>query len=219
MIGIGFQVQVKKTKAISDAGRVLALPLQQMTQLLAARIIGRVTRGQGPDGPWNTYGTGPGDGDPNNFWVAPGRPQPTGEGLLNKIESGKWAGWALYRSVRAYYDLRGQLGQPHDFDESGLLKSLAAVRIMTPRHMRLAFYGRHRDLPAKMVAKLASQTERVSILTPSLPEIQEAQAFIVEHLNERVMEAARSVESAQRITSKARALNVRTSKLLGERKR
>jgi hypothetical protein len=216
MIGIGFKVQVKKTRAISDAGRVLSLPLLEMTQRLVNRMMARVAQGLGPDGPWSTYGTGQGDADPNNFWVSPGRPQPTGDGLLRKIEQGKWAGWALYRSVRAYYDLRGLTGQPHDYDETGLLRSLLAVRIMSPRHIRTAFYGRHRNLPAKVVAKLASQRERVSILTPSRSEIQEAQAFIVEHLNEAVMNAARNVESAQRITSKARSLNKRTSRLLGD---
>lgn len=216
MIGIGFSVTVKKTKAISDAGRVLALPLLEMTQRLTNRMMARVAQGQGPDGPWSTYGTGPGDANENVFWVSPGRPQPEGVGLLNKIVNGKWAGWALYASVRAYYDLRGLTGQPHDFDETGLLKALLAVRILTPRHIRVAFYGRHRKLPAKLVAKLASERERVSILTPSKSEIQEAQHFIAEHLNEAVMNAARNVESAQRITSKARSLNKRTSRLLGD---
>lgn len=214
MIGVGMKIQVKKSKVISDAGRVLALPLVEMTQLLADRIFARLARGQGPDGPWNTYGGAA--RDDHRFWVAPGREQPTGEGFLARVEQGQWAGWAVYETIAAYYRLTGELGKPHDFDETGRLKQQAAVRIITPRRIRLAFYGSHRELSAKVIARLATRHERVSILTPSSAEVEQAQRLAAKTLNERVINAMRNVESAQALTSRANAINRRASKLLGD---
>lgn len=219
MIGIGLSIQIKKSKVITEAARALALPLTEVTQMLAARILPRIARGQGPNGPWNTYAAGPEQDSDSLFWVAPDRPQygtPGEGGFRFRLESGKWAGWAAYESDRDYYRLGGKLGKPHDFNESGEFLRKAVVRIVSARHTRLAFYGSHGKLSAKQLSWLVSRDEAYPLLMPSKSEVQEAQAFLVGRINEQVVDAARMSEGAQRLTSKSRSINRRTSKLLGD---
>ena len=226
MIGIGFKVEIKKSKVITDSARVLALPLTEVHQMLAVRILDRVARGMGPKGPWSTYANHSGGELPPGefFWVPPGRPQPgqdsespQTDGLVFRVKKGEWAGWAAYRSVTAYYKLRGLVGVPHDYGESGDLLTRAVVRIISARHTRLAFYGRHKNgLTAKQVAWWASRNESEPLLMPSQSEVQEAQAFLTGKINERIVNAGRLSEGAQKITSTARSVTRRTSKLLGD---
>lgn len=219
MIGIGLSIQIKKSKVITEGARALALPLTEVTQMLAARILSRIARGQGPNGPWNTYAAGPEQEGDSLFWVAPDRPQPgtPGDGGFKfRVESGKWSGWAAYESDRDYYRIAGKLGKPHDFNESGELLSKAIVRIVSARHTRLAFYGSHGKLTAKKLSWLVSKDEAYPLLMPSRPEVKEAQAFIAGRINEQIVDAARLSEGAQRLTSKSRSINKRTSKLLGD---
>lgn len=221
MIGIGLNVSVKKSKLLTEPQRALALPMLEATQYLADMVISRIRTGQGPRGPWDTYGSGDaGNAGVRLFWVAPGRPQPgdvdAKDGLAFKVEAGPWAGWAAYESVDAYYRLRGLAGRPHDFEESGVLLRASAIRVVTPRHMRLAFYGGHGKLPAKQVAWLASKDERDPLLMPSRAEVERFQRFIVGRINEAIVEGARLGEQAQRLTSASRSVNRRASKLLGD---
>lgn len=221
MIGIGFRVEVKKSKVITEPARALALPLTEATQILANRVLSRVARGQGPNGPWNTYGANAGEQkDGTFFWVSPHDKQPgtPGVGAFKfRVSKGEWAGWAAYESVRGYYDLAGLTGKPHDFNDSGELMSKAVVRIISARHVRLAFYGGHKSgLSAKEVAWLASKSERDPLLMPNRSEVQEVQAFLIGNINEAIVDAARLSEGAQKLTSKARSVNRRTSKLLGD---
>lgn len=219
MIGIGFRVSVKKSAVLTKGQQRLALPLVELTQHLASIMVARIRRGQGPHGPWNTYGAGADDVD-RLLWVAPGRPQP-GEpgdknGLVFRVESGRWQGWAVYASAEAYYRLRGLAGQPHDFEESGRLLRALAVRIVSPRQIRLAFYGGHKNLSAKQVAWLASRNEADPLLMPSPREVEEAQRFIATHINEAIIEGARLGAVAQQVTSRSRNFTRRASKLLGD---
>lgn len=220
VIGVGFRVEVKKSRILTDGQRRLAIPMVELTQLLASRILDRIRRGQGPRGPWSVYASGGEARDESYFWVAPGRPQPgdpeAKDGLVFRVESGEWKGWAAYQSVAAYYRLRGLTGQPHDFDESGRLLQSAAVRIVTARQTRLAFYGGHGKLSAKQVAWFSSRNEADPLLMPSASEVQEAQAFIAERINADIIEGARLGEVAQRLTSSSRSVNRRASKLLGD---
>lgn len=220
MIGIGLKIEIKKSKVITDSARALALPLTEATQMLGAKILARVARGQGPTGPWDTYGSGADTTSGHLFWVAPDRPQPgtPGDGTFKfRVSAGKWEGWAAYESVRGYYKLAGKLGKPHDFDESGELLSRAVVRIVSARHVRLAFYGGHKGgISAKQLAWLVSKDEREPLLMPSKAEVQEVQAFITGRINQAIVEAGAQSERAQRITSGARSVNRRASRLLGD---
>ena len=219
MIGVGFKVEVKKSRVLTDGGRALARPRQEATQCLAGMILTRIRQGRGPIGPWNTYGSTAREGGEALFWVAPKRPQPgperSGDGLKFRVTSGPWAGWAAYESARAYYRLRGLEGQPHDFEESGALLRAAAIRMVNPRHGRLAFYGGHGKQSAKQVGWLASRNESSPLLMPSAEEVERFQRYISEHLNERIVEAARMGASAQAL-SRGAALSRRASRLLGD---
>lgn len=219
MIGISIKLEVKKSKILTDRQKALALPMVEVTRMLGEIVLSRIQSGRGPEGPWKTYGSGAEPRDEQFFWVAPGRDQPgdaaAGNGLKFRLKTGKWAGWAAYESVRAYYRLRGLLGRPHDFSESGRLIRQAAIRIMTPRHIRLAFYGSHGKTSAKNVAWLASRKEDAPLLMPSKPEVAEIQHFIAENVNAQILEGARLGEAAQRLQSKSASLNRRASKLLG----
>lgn len=226
MIGVGFRVEIKKSKLITDAARTLALPLTEATQLLASRILPRIARGQGPEGPWDTYASRAGGALPEGefFWVQPGKPQPgndsespQSDGLVFRVKTGTWAGWAAYKSVQAYYELRGLIGKPHDYGESGELLRKALVRIVSARHVRLAFYGGHKSgKSAKQIAWWASRNEAHPLLMPSKSEVQEVQAFLRGKINEAIAKAGRLSEGAQKLASKTRGLNRRTSKLLGD---
>ena len=220
MIGIGFKVSVKKSAVLTQGQQRLALPLVEVTQVLATAILERIRRGQGPRGPWNTYASGGEARDEALFWVAPGRPQPgdpnAKEGLRFRVETGPWTGWAAYESPAAYYRLRGLAGKPHDFEESGELLRRTAIRIVSPRQIRLAFFGGHGCLSAKQVAWLASRGESEPLLMPSPAEVQQAQDYITEHINEAIIEGARLGEVAQRLSSRSRSVNRRASKLLGD---
>lgn len=221
MIGIGFKVSIKKSKILTQGQRDLAMPLVEVTQFLAGLMVERIQRGQGPRGPWSTYASGGEARDESYFWVAPGRPQPgdpgSKSGLVFRIETGEWKGWAAYESVGAYYRLRGLAGQPHDFEETGkLLRDNLGVRIMTPRHIRLAFYGQHGRLSAKAVAWLASRGESEPLLMPSESEVGQVQRVLAETINEAIIEGAKLGEVAQRLTSRSRSTNRRASKLLGD---
>lgn len=221
MIGIGFQVSVKKSAVLTQGQQRLALPLVEATRLLASLMVERIRRGQGPHGPWNTYGRGGEARDEKYFWVPPGRPQPgnpeSKTGLVFRLETGPWKGWAAYESTAAYYRLRGLAGKPHDFEETGaLLSRNLAIRIVTPRQIRLAFFGSHGKLSAKQVAWLASRGESEPMLMPSEAEVARVQAFITEHINEAIIEGARLGEAAQRLSSRSRSISRRASKLLGD---
>lgn len=234
MIGIGMSIQIKKSKVLTDSARVLALPLVEMLQLLDARIMARLARGQGPNGPWNSYASnanlnlkspGPTQGPTNLFWVAPTKPQPgsPGEGGFRfRVPSGKWTGWAVYDDVRTYYRLRGMLDHPHDFEETGELKSRRMIRIVSARHVRLAFFGGHKSgMSAKQLGWLVSKDERDPLFMPSRAEVQEAQALMVGRINEAIARAGAQSEQAQRLSGQVlatgkRSINRRVSRLLGD---
>lgn len=218
MIGIGIKLEVKKSKILTDGQKRLALPMVEVTRMLGEIVLSRIQSGRGPQGPWKTYGAGGEARDEQYFWVAPGREQPgdpaAGNGLKFRVKSGPWAGWAAYESVRAYYRLRGLAGRPHTFNDSGKLLQQAAIRIMTPRHIRLAFYGNHGKQSAKNVAWLASRNESDPLLMPSQSEVAEIQQFIVDNVNEQIIEGARLGEQAQRLGQKSASVGRRVSRLL-----
>lgn len=219
MIGIGFKVEVKKSKLLTEPQRALALPMLDATTFLADLVLNRIRQGMGPHGPWSTYGAGSTDNPDTLFWVMPGRPQP-GEpgknGCRLKLESGPWAGWAAYDSVEAYYRLRGLAGKPHDFEETGRLLRAAAIRTINPRHMRLAFYGSHGKLSAKQVAWLTSRDEAFPLLMPSPSEVERFQRYITGRINAAVVEGARLGAESQRLSAASRSVHRRASKLLGD---
>jgi hypothetical protein len=226
MIGptVGFELTIKKSKVITDTARTIVAPLSEITGLLGRMILARVQRGQGPYGPWDTYAAHGGQLPAREyFWVMPGRKQPgverespNADGLVFKVRSGPWAGWAAYSSVQAYYDLRGLTGRPHDFNESGALMRSAAIRIMSARHVRLAFYGSHGKLSAKAVAWFASRNEAHPLLMPSRAEVQEAQALLAKTVNQQTLEAARLSEQAQGLRARSTSVMKRASKLLAK---
>lgn len=222
MIGVGFNITIKKSRLLTDPQRALALPMVEVTRYLASLIIARIRRGQGPVGPWNTYAADERSSWREYFWVAPGRPQPgeegryDGDGLLFRVKKGPWAGWAAYASAKAYYRERGMLGRPHDFEESGELLKRLSIRIVTPRHIRLAFYGGHGKMLAKQIAWFASRSERYPLLMPSADEVKAVQAYVAKHINEAIIEGARLGEQAQILSARSRSVSRLASKLLGD---
>lgn len=219
MFGVGVSIQIKKTKLLTEGQRRLALPVTDIARFLGTTIIARVRTGRGPRGPWKVYAMSEPaatDGKRRMFWVQPGRPQPEGDGFLFKPPTGDKVGWAAYKSARAYYTLRGLLGQPHRFVETDRLLKQAAVRIMNPRHARIAFYGSHGKLSAKQIAAIVSAPESDSILMPSAQEVAQVTRLARRRLNEAAIEAARAGATAQAIGSRAASLNRRLSKLLGD---
>lgn len=221
MIGIGFKVEVKKSKLLTDPQRTLALPLIEATQFLADMILARIRTGQGPRGPWDTYGSGSSHTSSEHlFWVAPGRPQPgdpdAKNGLRFRVKAGPWTGWAAYDSPEAYYRLRGLAGRPHDFEESRALLRATSIRFISARHMRLAFYGGHGKLSAKKVAWLASRDEQHPLLMPSPQELERFRRFIHGRITAAIVEGARLGATAQRLTSASQSVHRRASKLLGD---
>lgn len=219
MIGVGLKIEIKKSKLLTDAQRTLALPIVEATQYLADLVLTRIRQGQGPHGPWDTYASdGPNEGG-GKFWVAPGRPQPgtPGQGgLAFRVTTGRWAGWAAYTSIKGYYDERGLTGRPHDFEETGRLMRATSIRIVTPRHARLAFYGSHGKLSAKQVAWLTSRDEAYPLLMPSPAEVERFQAFITGRINEAIIEGARLGEQAQKLSAQSRSTQRRAARLLGD---
>lgn len=214
-------VAVKKTKVLTETGKVLAEPFIAIAKFLAGAVLTRVGRGEGPNRRWKTYAASAKGYDASRhgkdrrfFWVEPRSPQPLGEGFVFAPKIGEKAGWAAYRSAKAYYALRGLVGKPHTRDETGRLLSLAAIRTMSPRHMRVAFFGtHHKGQSAKSISYLSSRHEDVPLLEPSASEIETVQRMIAASVTEATIEGARLGEAAQKIALRGAAVESRFKRL------
>jgi hypothetical protein len=211
-------INYKGFNKLSELEKRLILPLQTAAANLAARIRDRVLRGVGPSGQnWKRLGTYTTTGrsqDPDNkWWVGPGLPQPAG--YVDKIEGGKWQGWAIYENYERYLELMPN-GHRRDWNKSGRLWQSLGIRAMAVNKVKVSFYGsRQKGVAQAQVAYLAGRKEDASVLMYSA---EEGQAFVDEIKASMDQEFARRLGQAVelgRINSRLAGARRRSSRLLG----
>lgn len=189
-------VETKIVSSLNEFERRFALPVQRTAETIAPMMVERIRRGQGAFVPMAPLGAYSRDdmSDRSRFWVAPGRPQPKGDGWLATLSSGSKAGWAIYRSYRSYAALVGH-GAPRDLDETGAFLASIAVRVQSPSRTKIAPYGSHRGPSGKAISNTslgyqASKREPQPLLYPSPDEVRAAAAIVFAEVEAQAVEAA-----------------------------
>ena len=184
-------LEIKWNSKLDQIQRNLALPILEVSQMLALDLYYRVQRGLSATGTFSALGSrsspSPGKG---LFWVPPSRPQPAG--YVTKATTGELAGWAGYRTYRAYTEALGS--PPRRFKLTGQLMNSMKVRVMGPGRVKIAFYGGHRKAAqapgvkgggatnASGIAWFASRDEADPMLMPSAAELTRVREYVREHL-------------------------------------
>lgn len=188
--------QVVFVSSLDEFERRFSIPLFTLGQSIARSMIARISAGQGAQHPMAPLGAYAKDRDDpeRRFWVAPSRPQPRGDGFVSRVESGKWAGWTLYRSYRAYADLVGH-GAPRDLTETGAFLRSIKVRVLSSARVKVAPYGSHSGPSGERLSNtalgyLASRREPLPLLHPSPAEIKAAADELFRHVDGTAIEAA-----------------------------
>lgn len=206
------KIEVKANNALSDIERALSIPVMEIAQRLAVSIRARIELGEAARGHFRPLGADSRERSGHGlFWVSPDRPQPAG--YLSKPSTGQLAGWAGYRSYKAYTEALGS--PPRKFKITRQLLDSMKIRPMGPGRVKIAFYGTHKRAkqPPKIigtggsnsaVAFLASRDERDPMLMFTFRELADVARFVREHVNE-LAEAA----SAQGAKSRRRAPRAR----------
>lgn len=183
--------EVKFNKRLNQIQRDLALPILEVAQMLAHDLYYRVQRGVSAAGTFSALGARssptPGRG---LFWVPPSRPQPAG--YVTKATTGELAGWAGYRTYRAYTEALGS--PPRRFKRTGQLMDSMKVRVMGPGRVKIAFYGGGSKAPKAPgvkgggatsnsgIAWFASRHEAAPMLMPNAAEFARVRKYVREHL-------------------------------------
>lgn len=215
-------VRVKYVNSLSEFERRFAAPVEAIGRYLLGAIVGRLRAGIAPSGQWSPLGAfsvdKPGEG---LFWVAPGRPQPQGPGLIVRPSSGRWHGWAAYSSYRAYAELAGK-GQPRDFEETSAFLSSLVVRVLSPTKVKVAPYGAHpkrspgqQAISNTALGYLASRRERYPLLHPSPSELERVAQALRADVMRQAIEAARASGLAVDVRRAAAGLTRRAARVLG----
>lgn len=174
----GIAANVRVNSRLSEIERRFAIPLVEIAQRLVPGMASRIQRGVSSTGtfaPLGAYSV-PRPG-PGLFWVPPDLPQPAG--YLARPTEGKLAGWAGYKSYKAYTDALG--GGPRKFTQTRQLMDSLAPRVLGPGRVKITFYGTHRaskkpdgtktQQSNTSVAYLASRNEPEPMLAPTREEL------------------------------------------------
>lgn len=190
------QARTRIVSSLTEFERRFALPLQRLGEELAPRMVARIRRGMGaqmPLAPLGAYSPEHVD-DRKRFWVAPGRPQPKGEGWLATHTTGPKAGWALYRSYRDYAQLVGH-GAPRDLDETGVFLASIGPRVLSSSRVKIAPYGTHRSAGGRAISNTSlgyqdSKREALPLLYPSPEELRAAGEIVFTEVETQALDAA-----------------------------
>jgi len=194
--------EIKFNSKLSEIEKGLAIPLVDIAAALLDSMEDRIDRGKAAVGSFRPIGA---DSKPTGrgalFWVRPDQPQPTG--YIVKPSQGQLAGWAGYRSYKAYAEA---LGSPaRDFNLTGQLRASRKIRVMGPGRVSIKHYGAH--TPSKTpdgkatrssnsnVAWLASRLERDPMLMPTAKEFEQIRQQTIAHFEALV--AAGSAQDAR----------------------
>lgn len=211
--------QVVFVSSLDEFERRFSIPLLTMGQSMARSMVARISRGQGAQQPMAPMGAYAEDRDDRSrrFWAKPGRPQPEGDGFLARHETGPRAGWALYRSYRAWADLVGH-GAPRDLEETGAFLRSIRVRALSPARVKVAPYGTHAGPSGERISNtslgfLGSRREPLPLLHPSPQEIQAAAAELFRHVDGTAIEAAAIAGEIAPVRRAATSVQRRVSEL------
>lgn len=220
---VATQPAVKFVSSLDHFERVFSYPLVKLAQLLLDRMQARIARGQGAQQPMRPLGADAEDVDnrERRFFAPPSRPQPEGDGFLTRHKTGPKAGWALYRSYKAYALLVGH-GAPRDIEETGAFRRAVAIRVMSAARVKIAPYGSHvgpsgEKISNTAVGYLASRREPLPLLHPSAQEVREAATLLFQDIDGQAIEAAATVGLVAPVRRAATSAQKRVAKLARRR--
>ena len=178
---IQLDIQQKTMSKLNELQRGLSVPVRDIANALARAIRARVQmRGKRPDGrAWSelgTYAVGDRATDPTmRWWVRPDSPQPLG--YLRQIDSGEFAGWAVYENFAVYMRSLSPQQRSRRWERTGELWRSLGVRVLSPGRAKVTFFGRRKTSPRSkvtlanaQVAYLAGRHEGTALLMPSPEE-------------------------------------------------
>lgn len=210
------RADVRVNSKLSQIERGFAFPLVEIAQQIVPGMVARIQRGQSSTGtfaPLAAYSVErPGTG---LFWVPPELPQP--DGFVVKLPSGDLAGWAGYKSYKAYAQALG--GGPRTFTQTRQLLNALAPRVNGPGRVKITFYGAHRSArkPDGTVARMsntsvayaASRNEPAPMLTPTRDELVAISRQFQDEVNAQLIGLAADAQSVRQLGQRATRLQKR----------
>lgn len=213
-----FSVRVKSFDRLTEAQQALGIPLMRIGEMLLTRIRDRVGDGKAPVGMWRALGEDAkerGADAKARWWVPPEAPQPGG--YMMRVDSGEFAGWAVYPNYRQYLDLLPD-GRTRKWTKSGAFWRATGVRYINAKRVKVSAYGTKRSRSGTaayaQIGYLAGRNERFGVFEPSPAERELATEMASELLTQSLRKAIGQLSQAQDIGKRARGLERRSSRLL-----
>jgi len=195
-----------KQAAFVDGDHLLTLAVRGLTLQLAKALRERVTSGRDPGGGrWSARGTySTSDG---RFWVPPSATSDQRPAHLERqvVQGGRWNGWAIYPSYRAYVRALGQGGKARNYIKTGQLMASMQVVMDGPASSRVTFKGSKRAKIApsshRKLVKLGVTGKKLKRLSKS--SIQRSQQAWIASSQERYLLMAPSSLEVDRLLDSA----------------
>lgn len=195
--------------------RTLSIPLMQIGEMVLFRIRDRVSGGRAPIGMFRQLGSDFEGVDYDRWWVPPGQPQPSG--YLTIVQSGEFAGWAIYDGYKKYLDSLPDK-RTRKWTKTGEFWRATGVKYINAKRVKVSSFGRRKSgngtIANAQVGYLAGRNERFNVFEPSQEERDEALAMAADLLTENLRRAIGIVAEQQAVAKRARSANRRASKLL-----
>lgn len=208
-------VQVKHHSAMSEFQRRMGAPLVEIASIVLQRVHARSVAGQGPSGPLTPLGASS-RANGVRFWAHPNGPQPAG--YLYRVETGKWAGYAVYADYRTFATLHHK---SRTLRETGDGWNAAAVKLQSPTRATAAFYGSHKSgdgvAPTGAIMHAAVKHEAVPLFRLNAEDRRVIREIVTNRLTRDLVESSLAAGKAFGVERKAASLGRRFSKLLGDR--